>query len=235
MGRMSQTSTAAPVLGRPKIFTPAIAEHLGTLISQTGLSDSAAARQLGLSTSSLGRWKQQSPEFVLVLLHAREAFRLAQLDVILAASQAPGSGWRAAAWLLERFFPEDYHPNAAQRAKHEELAASRREEDLALAFPETEEPETEDAITPPNPSVAASQNSQNSRPSTLCLEPPLPDPARPSLTGTPSQTSQISPPSTQIVEPPFLHRASVPFTVTPSQNSQNTRPSILSTSILAAA
>jgi hypothetical protein len=226
---MSQTSTAAPVLGRPTLFTPAIAEHLATLISQTGLSDSAAARQLGLSTSSLGRWKQQNPEFALALLRAREAFRLARLDLILAASQASGSGWRAAAWLLERVFPEDYHPNATQRAKHQELAAPRHEEALALAFPQTEEPETQAPITPPQAFVPASQNSQNSPSSTLHAEPPLPYPATLPFTVTPSQNSQNSPPF------PLGAPASFPFTVTPSQNSQNGRPPILSTSILAAA
>jgi hypothetical protein len=209
MGRMSQTSTAAPVLGRPRTFTPAIAEHLATLISQTGLSDSAAARQLGLSTSSLGRWKQQCPEFAIVLLQAREAFRLTQLDLILAASQAPGSGWRAAAWLLERVFPEDYHPNATQRAKHEELAAPRREEALALAFPETEEPETEEPIAPPA-TVPASQNSQNSPPSTRHAEPPLGAATSYPFTVIPSQNSQNSPPAALHAEPPLRELASSP-------------------------
>lgn len=132
---MSQTITASPVGGRPSIFTPEIAEYLATLITQTGLSDSAAARQFGLRTSSLSCWKQQCPELALAL-QARGVFHQTQFDLILAA-KVPGTGWRAAAWLLERMFPEDYHPNAIQRAKYQELAAARDAVALTSAFPET--------------------------------------------------------------------------------------------------
>jgi hypothetical protein len=70
-------------------------------------------------------------------------------------------GWRAAAWLLERIFPEDYAPRAADREKFARLAEERRaREKSALAEPD-ENSLDEMAISPAPASVSDSQNSQN--------------------------------------------------------------------------
>jgi hypothetical protein len=114
--------------GRPSTFTPAILEALTTLIAQLGLSDSGAAKACGLSTSTLSRWKHEYPDLALALFQARCHFQRTQLDIILAAAQNPRTGWRAAAWLLERIFPEEYCPRAAEREKFRRLAAENEAE-----------------------------------------------------------------------------------------------------------
>src|SRR5260370_1056091 len=115
--------------GRHTGYPPQVRDLLCALIRETGRSESAAAAAAGIGPSSLSRWKQQHPELKLALLQALEEFRGAQLAIILQAARAEGSrGWRAAAWLLEHVFPEDYSPKAAEREKFRQLAA-RQEDD----------------------------------------------------------------------------------------------------------
>src|SRR5215218_5664538 len=105
-------TAALRTAGRPTTYSKEALQYLCNIITERGLSDSAAAGEAKISTSSLGRWKKQHEEVRLALLEAREGFRAIQLDQILEASRGP-RGWRAAAWLLERVFPEDYSPRAA--------------------------------------------------------------------------------------------------------------------------
>jgi hypothetical protein len=148
----TDTPTARQAAGRPPVFCREIVALLCHLIAETGVSDSGAAYRARLSTSTLSRWKREKPKFRLALLQAREKFRVAQLDVILEASRAQRSGsWRAAAWLLERIFPEDYSPRAAERQKFQDLAAARE------AFEEVEE----DDLDRPNSSSSFSSSSSS--------------------------------------------------------------------------
>ena len=64
------------------------------------------------STRSLG----------IALLRAREQFSDHRLSIIIRASEAKG-GWRVAAWLLERIFPADYHPKAAERERFRKMVS----------------------------------------------------------------------------------------------------------------
>src|SRR3954468_7969169 len=77
-------------------------------ISQCGVSDTAAARAFCVSATTMARWKKEDPDLTAILLRARENFRKTQLAIIAAAATKSPSGWRAAAWLLERALPEDY-------------------------------------------------------------------------------------------------------------------------------
>ncbi|HEV7403648.1 MAG TPA: hypothetical protein VGO11_12000 [Chthoniobacteraceae bacterium] len=118
--------------GRPSCLNERMIEGLCLVIRETGMSDSGAAARMSLHPSTLSRWKKESPDLAILLRSAREDFRTAQLSVILdTARQGGATGWRAAAWLLERVFPEDYSPRAAERAKFQErfdaICASEQE------------------------------------------------------------------------------------------------------------
>ena len=76
---------------------------------------------MSLHPSTVSRWKREVPDLAILLRAAREEFRLAQLEVIYATAHAGhATSWRAAAWLLERIFPEDYAPRARERAQFQE-------------------------------------------------------------------------------------------------------------------
>jgi hypothetical protein len=114
-------------------------DALCAIIRQTGLSDSGAAARMSLHPSTLSRWKKESPDVAILLRSAREEFRDAQLSIIMHMADAgKATSWRAAAWLLERVFPEDYAPRAKERAlfqeRFEAICASE-EEGGAIALP----------------------------------------------------------------------------------------------------
>jgi hypothetical protein len=106
-------------------------DALCSIIRETGASDSGAAARMSLHPSTLSRWKKESPSLAILLRGAREDFRAAQLEVIHATVRSgTATSWRAAAWLLERVFPEDYAPRAAERAKFQELYDARQAQGL---------------------------------------------------------------------------------------------------------
>lgn len=114
---------AAPrKVGRPSRFEEKTVAQLLEAVRRDGISDTAAARRQGISSSALSRWKQEDPILGPLLESAREEFREAQLAILREAMTAPGrSGWRAAAWLLERVFPGDYgkrSPMCAAPSEH---------------------------------------------------------------------------------------------------------------------
>jgi hypothetical protein len=105
-------------------------DALCAVIRETGASDSAAAARVGVHPSTVSRWKRDCPDFAIVLRAARGEFREAQLAIIHAEETAGrATSWRAAAWVLERIFPEDYAPRARERARFQEMyeAACARE------------------------------------------------------------------------------------------------------------
>ena len=103
-----------PKRGRPSAYSGYVTDILCALIRQKGLSDSAAAAAACLHPSTVSRWKREYPDFAILLRSSREIFRAEHLGTILEAARAGGSGWRAATWLLERTFPEDYAPRARE-------------------------------------------------------------------------------------------------------------------------
>jgi hypothetical protein len=116
-----------------------MASALCAVIRATGVSDSGAAAQVSLHSSTVSRWKREHPDFAILLRSAREAFRDAQLAIIMAKAEAgEATSWRAAAWLLERIFPEDYAPRAKERALFQErfeAICAAEEEGGAVSFP----------------------------------------------------------------------------------------------------
>ncbi|MDB6077243.1 MAG: hypothetical protein JWO82_990, partial [Akkermansiaceae bacterium] len=97
----------APKPGRPSGFSNTMVDVLCSIVRTTGISDSGAAGRASLHPSTVSRWKRDFPDLAILLRTAREEFRAAQLDLILGTARSgQASGWRAAAWLLERTFPE---------------------------------------------------------------------------------------------------------------------------------
>jgi hypothetical protein len=85
-------------------------------IRRFGLSDSAAAEHVGMSSSTIARWKQLYPEIAPKLQQARQEIRIHHLEIIEQAAAAEnGRGWRASAWILERLFPADYARKISER------------------------------------------------------------------------------------------------------------------------
>jgi hypothetical protein len=96
-------------------------KELCAVIRETGVSDSGAAARVSLHPSTVSRWKREVPDLAILLRSAREEFRMAHLGLIMAKAHAgEATSWRAAAWLLERTFPEDYSPRAKERALFQE-------------------------------------------------------------------------------------------------------------------
>jgi hypothetical protein len=107
--------------GRPSCLNERMIDVLCALIRETGISDSGAAARASLHPSTLSRWKKEFPDLAITLRSAREEFRAAQLSIIFETVHAGrATSWRAAAWLLERIFPHDYAPRAAERARFQE-------------------------------------------------------------------------------------------------------------------
>jgi hypothetical protein len=118
-------------------------DALCAVIRETGVSDSGAAAQVSLHPSTVSRWKKENPDLAILLRSAREEFRDAQLAIIMAKANAgEATSWRAAAWLLERIFPEDYAPRAKERALFQErfdAICAAEEEGGAVALAATGE------------------------------------------------------------------------------------------------
>ena len=144
--------------GRPSGFSTESVAALCEIIRATGISESGAAGRANVHPSTVSRWKRDFPELAILLRSAREEFRAEQLDLILTTARAGHNGsWRAAAWLLERTFPQDYSPRAKERAHFQEM-----EEAACAREAEAWEPRPEPAPGAEPTSAKASQSVQNS-------------------------------------------------------------------------
>jgi len=76
-----------------------------------GLTETDAAQCAGIHRATLIRWKSEDPELPDRIAEAKSRFVRTLTALILqhAASRFPNS-WQAAAWLLERRFPDDFGP-----------------------------------------------------------------------------------------------------------------------------
>src|SRR3954470_3885562 len=103
--------------GRPSGYAPRIIDMMCGDITEHGLSDSAAAESVGMSSSTISRWKQQFPELEPKLQQARQEGRKYHLRNIQkhADSEKAGPSLRASMWILERVSTEDCAPRASDR------------------------------------------------------------------------------------------------------------------------
>src|SRR3954468_8563643 len=123
-----ETASSGAPRGRPSVYAPRIIDMVCGEIREHGLSDSAAAESVGMSSSTISRWKQQFPEIVPQLQQARQECRKRHLRNIEkhADSDSAATSLRASMWILERVFPEDYARRASERMEHRDAAEWRR-------------------------------------------------------------------------------------------------------------
>ena len=100
-------------MARPLKLTPEVEKAICDAIRETGCSVEASAAAAGVSASALFEWQARGRreasglfvQFVEALTRAREASELTLVRSVLAGGERD---WRAAAFLLERRFPERY-------------------------------------------------------------------------------------------------------------------------------
>src|SRR3954471_12167570 len=119
--------------GRPSGYAPRIIDMMCGEITVFGLSDSAAAESVGMSSSTISRWKQQFPELEPKLTQARQECRKYHLRNIQkhADSDKAGPSLRASMWILERVFPEDYARTSSERTAARQAQERRRQREAA--------------------------------------------------------------------------------------------------------
>jgi hypothetical protein len=118
--------------GRPSGCTDRVITMMKGLICRHGFSDTAAAEGVGVSSTTISRWKKQDPELAAELLKARYDCRIYHLEMIEQAAAAEnGRGWRASAWMLERLFPGDYSPKMAERFAYMNLEDRLRDREAS--------------------------------------------------------------------------------------------------------
>jgi hypothetical protein len=110
------TPVSPPPTGQPSGYSEATVGWLFEAIRWRGMWDTGAAVSLGIARSTLSGWKKEHPELEERLAMAREQFREAKLAIVDEATTRDGRpDWRAAAWALEKAFPEDYGKSARPR------------------------------------------------------------------------------------------------------------------------
>ncbi len=118
--------------GRPSGCSDRVVAMMKDQIRRHGFSDTAAAESVGVSSTSISRWKKQDPELASELLKARFDCRIYHLEIIENAAAAEnGRGWRASAWILERLFPGDYARKMAERFAYMNLEDKIRDREAS--------------------------------------------------------------------------------------------------------
>src|SRR5215203_3685991 len=124
--------------GRPTIKTADVIAILCNAIRCDGISDSAAADVAGIGVSTLSRWKKEDETLVIQLRAARAQYRSRKLKVIDEATTKDGRpDWRAAAWALEKAFPEDYGRSRHKGPRPADAATADADPDQLPAAPAT--------------------------------------------------------------------------------------------------
>jgi hypothetical protein len=114
--------------GRPRVYPERVIEMICGPIREFGLSDSAAAESIGVSSSTISRWKQQFPELGPKLQQARFECRMLHLrNIQRHADSDKTTSLRASMWILERVFPGDYAPRMKERFAYQQREERRQE------------------------------------------------------------------------------------------------------------
>ena len=92
--------------GRPAVLDQAKRQRIVALVAN-GTSRRVAARFVGCAPSTITRTAARDPEFAAQLARAEQ---MPQIDLVrlMRIAARKERYWRAAAWLLERFNPEDF-------------------------------------------------------------------------------------------------------------------------------
>ena len=94
---------------RRTLFSKEIANAIYDIILTEGLKDSRAARLVGISPSTISRWKRKIPHFAEFLATARADFELAEIKAIVDATPRNARAEVARAkWLLQKSNPQKW-------------------------------------------------------------------------------------------------------------------------------
>ena len=100
--------------GRPTKFTTATKRRLYKAL-RVGASKRMACECAGVSYETMRTWERRGEEEVgpysVFLAHVKKAQGEAALKALESIQGAMGKHWQAAAWYLERRFPEDWGKN----------------------------------------------------------------------------------------------------------------------------
>ena len=114
--------------GRPTIYSDKVLAMMKDYARRLGFSDTAAAEGVGVSSSTISRWKKECPEIAHELQTARQECRVHHLERMMQFAEGDDNrGLRATMWLLERLFPGDYAPRMAERFAHRNFEDRNRE------------------------------------------------------------------------------------------------------------
>jgi hypothetical protein len=99
-----QSNAPPPRRGRPRVLDEFKRREICALLA-AGCSAREAARYVGCAHSTIRREAAHNPQFKDAL---RQSEMVAELKPLQAMQRAVGTSWRAAAWLLERAYPERF-------------------------------------------------------------------------------------------------------------------------------
>ena len=91
-------------LGRRTRLTEALTAQICKCI-ESGLSQHRTADLVGVGRSTLLKWKQTNREF---RDHIKRASAVGEQELLKSIRDAKADDWHAAAWMLERLYPERY-------------------------------------------------------------------------------------------------------------------------------
>ena len=117
-----QSKTPKRPTGRPPVITPEVIEAILRTI-RLGLHADRAAMAHGISPSTLRNYKRRNPSFATQVKEAETGAESTFLSRIMAHTDRQ---WTAAAWMLERRWPERW-------AKREVVAPQNKDDARRLA------------------------------------------------------------------------------------------------------
>ena len=114
--------------GRPTVYSDKVFAMMKDYARRLGFSDTAAAEGVGVSSSTISRWKKECPEIAHELQTARQECRVHHLERMMQFAEGDDNrGLRATMWLLERLYPGDYAPRMSERFAYRNFEDRQRE------------------------------------------------------------------------------------------------------------
>lgn len=106
-------------VGRPPVLDDAKKREICAILA-VGCKRATAARYVGCHPCTIGRTAKRDEQFALDLERAESKHEVKHLAFISKAAEE-GKYWRAAAWALERMYPERYGPRRPETYTAEQV------------------------------------------------------------------------------------------------------------------